>query len=205
MLIWSRPLRGYKQETEATVHRGSTKLDNRRLKNVARSDESRFLLQRSDGRVRTVVSNIIAESVVQAGGGVMVFEMHRLNTTWVSPTSILLWPQRSVPPHEAQTVSYWFLEHDSDCTHMTSTFTRSPSPEPGTVDSHHRRVVRTLCLYSAFCNKAWITIEEIIARLFKMFWSDDTRYFSSCECAHVNAAGLVPFTFQNINITSAYL
>ncbi len=46
------PLLSAKNSTRRPVQTGSPKLDNRRLKNVAWSDESRFLLRHSDGRVR---------------------------------------------------------------------------------------------------------------------------------------------------------
>ncbi len=42
---------GLQQQKTTTIHTGSPKLDNRRLKNIAWSDESWFLLH-SDGRVR---------------------------------------------------------------------------------------------------------------------------------------------------------
>ncbi len=60
-----------------TIHTGSPKLDNIRLENVAWSDESRFLLQHSDGRVRIwrkeheSMDPSCLVSMVQAGGVIM--------------------------------------------------------------------------------------------------------------------------------------
>ncbi len=75
-------------------------MDNKDWKNVAWSDESRFLLRHSDGRVRIwhkeheSLDLFCLVSTVQAGGGVMVWGMfswhtlgplvpieHRLNAT----------------------------------------------------------------------------------------------------------------------------
>ncbi len=80
--------------------KGSPRLDNRSLENVAWSDESRFLLRHSDGRVRIwrkeheSMDPSCLVSTVQAGGGVMVWGIfswhtlgplvpieHRLNAT----------------------------------------------------------------------------------------------------------------------------
>ncbi len=69
----------YEQETEAKYRTGSPKLDNRRLENVAWSDESQFLLRHSDGRVRIwhkeheSMDPSCLVSTVQAGGGVIVW------------------------------------------------------------------------------------------------------------------------------------
>ncbi len=63
------------QETEATIRTGSPKLDNRKLENISWSDESRFMLQYSDGRVRIwhkeyeSMDPSFLVSTVQAGGG----------------------------------------------------------------------------------------------------------------------------------------
>ena len=54
----------YEQETVASIWTGSPQSDDRRLKNLAWSDESRFLQYHSDGKVR-----------IQAGSGVMVWGM----------------------------------------------------------------------------------------------------------------------------------
>ncbi len=86
---------------EATIRTGSPKLDHRSLENVARSDESRFLLRHSDGRVRTwckehesMDPSCLLSTVQAGGGGVMVWGIfswhtfgplvpveHRLNAT----------------------------------------------------------------------------------------------------------------------------
>ncbi len=91
----------WEQETEATIRTGSPKLDNRRLEKVALSEESRFLLRHSDGRVRiwrneheSMDPSCLVSMVQAGGGGVMVWAIfswhtlgplvpieHRLNAT----------------------------------------------------------------------------------------------------------------------------
>ncbi len=77
-----------------TIHSGSPKLDNIRLENVAWSDESRFLLQHSDGRVRIwrkeheSMDPSCLVSMVQAGGVIMggyfLAQFGPLSTNWAS-------------------------------------------------------------------------------------------------------------------------
>ncbi len=115
-------------------------------KNVARSDESRFLLQHSDGRVRIwrkeheSMDPSCLVSTVQAGGGVMVWGIfswhtlgllepidHHLNATaylsivadHVHPfmaTVYHLLMADNATCHKAQVISDWFLEHDNEFT-----------------------------------------------------------------------------------------
>ncbi len=119
-------------------------------KNVAWSDESQFLLRHSDGRVRIwrkeheSMDPSCLVSMVQAGDGVMVWEIfswhtlgplvpieHRLNTTadlsivadHVHPfmTTVYIssdgyFQQDNAPCHKDQIISDWFLEHDNEFT-----------------------------------------------------------------------------------------
>ncbi len=73
------------QETEVTICMGSPKLDNRRLEKVAWSDESQFLLQLLESRVRiwhkqheSMDPFCLASAIQAAVGGVMVFSWHIL-------------------------------------------------------------------------------------------------------------------------------
>ncbi len=113
-------------------------------KNVVSSDESRFLLQHSDGvRIWRKDPSCLV-STVQAGGGVMVwgiFSWHTLgpfSTNWASFKHHSLpeyccWPcpslydysvpifwcyfqQDNAACHKAQIISDWFLEHDNEFT-----------------------------------------------------------------------------------------
>ncbi len=128
-------------------------------KNIAWSDESRFLLQPSDGRFRIwhkaheSMNPSCLVSTVQAGGGVMVSwhtlgpfaylsivadHVHPFMTT-VYPSSGGYFQQDNAPCHKAQIISHWFLEHDN--TQMASTVTGSQSNRVplgcgGTGDSH---------------------------------------------------------------------
>ncbi len=113
-------------------------------KNVAWSDESRFLLRHSDGRVRIWhkdhesmdPSNLV--STVQAGLMVWgIFSWHTLgplgpiehclNTTaylsivalWLQFTHLLMYFQQdNAPCHKAQIISDWFLEHENEFTFL---------------------------------------------------------------------------------------
>ncbi len=115
-------------------------------KNVAWSDESRFLLQHSDGRVRIWRKDpsCLVSTVQAGGGGVMcggIFSWHtlgplvpiehRLNSTaylsivadhvhpfmtTVYPSSDDYFQQDNAPRHKAQIISDWFLEHDNEFT-----------------------------------------------------------------------------------------
>ncbi len=119
-------------------------------KNVAWSDESRFLLQNSDGRVRIwckeheSMDPSCLVSTVQAGGGVMVWEIfswhtlgplvpieHCLNATayliivadYVHPFMTIVYPSSdgylqkdNAPCHKAQIILDWFLEHGNEFT-----------------------------------------------------------------------------------------
>jgi len=110
-------------------------------KNVAWSDESRFLLRLSDGRVRiwrkqneNMEPSCLVTTVQAGGGGVMVWRMFSWHTlgplgpmpqpTWalyhVHPFMATMYPssdgyfQQDNPPcHKAWIFSNWFLEHDS--------------------------------------------------------------------------------------------
>ncbi len=108
-------------------------------KNVAWSDESRFLLRHSDGRVRiwrkeheSMPSSCLV-STVQAGGGAMVWGIsswhtlsplvpieHRLNATvYLSIVADHVHPfmtSRIMHHHKAQIISNWFLEHVNEFT-----------------------------------------------------------------------------------------
>ncbi len=113
-------------------------------KNVAWSDESRFLLRHLDGRVSIwrkeleSMDPFCLVSMVQAagGGGVMVWGdifldtlgplvpiEHRLNATaslsivaTVYPSSDGYFQQDNAPCHKTQIISDWFLEHDNEFT-----------------------------------------------------------------------------------------
>ncbi len=102
-------------------------------KNVAWSDESRFLLQHSGGRVRIWrkehesmdPSCLVSTVQAGAGGGVMVGDIllahfgleHILNISiplWLQRTHLLMYFQQdNAPCHKAQIISDWFLEHDN--------------------------------------------------------------------------------------------
>ncbi len=85
---WVPVLSAKNRETEATIHTGSLKLDSRRIgKNVAWSDESRFLLWHSDGRVRiwrkeheSMDPSCLVSTVQAGGGGVMVWGIFSWHT-----------------------------------------------------------------------------------------------------------------------------
>ncbi len=114
-------------------------------KNVAWSDESRFLLRHSDGRVRiqckeheSMAPSCLVSTVQAAGGGLMVWGIyswhtlgplvpieHYLNTVaylsvvadHVHPFMITVYFQQyNAPCHKAQIISDWFLEHDNEFT-----------------------------------------------------------------------------------------
>ncbi len=110
-------------------------------KNIAWSDESRFLLRHSDGRVRICrkehenMDPSCLVSTVQAGDGVMVWGIyswhtlgplvpieHRLNATaYLSIVADHVHPfmatsSRIIHRHKAQIISEWFLEHDNEFT-----------------------------------------------------------------------------------------
>ncbi len=105
-------------------------------KKIAWSDESRFLLQPSDGRVRIwhkaheSMNPSCLVSTVQAAGGVMVSwhtlghfaylsivadHVHPFMAT-VHPSSDGYFQQDNAPCHKAQIISHWFLEHDNEFT-----------------------------------------------------------------------------------------
>ncbi len=127
----------------AQVHQNWTIED---WKNVAWSDESRFLLRHSDGRVRIWRKGHESMHpsclVSMVPGGVMVWGIfswhtlgplvpieHRLNATpeyccWPCPIPLWLqcnqssdgYFQDNSPCHKAQIISDWFLEHDNEFT-----------------------------------------------------------------------------------------
>ncbi len=110
-------------------------------KNVAWSDESRFLLRHSDGRVRiwrkeheSMDPSCLVSTVQAGGGGVMVwgstdwalFKRHSLPEycCWPCPCLydysdqhlLMATSSRIMHRHKAQIISDWFLEHDNEFT-----------------------------------------------------------------------------------------
>ena len=115
-------------------------------KKVAWSDESRFLLRHSDGRVRiwrkqleSMDPSCLVSTVQAGGGGAMVWGIfswhtlgplvlieHRVNATaylsivavmtTVYPSSDGYFQQDNAPCHRARIISDWFLEYDNEFT-----------------------------------------------------------------------------------------
>ncbi len=132
------PLRSDKNRTRriqfTQTHQNCTIED---CKNVDWSDESRFLLQHSDGRVRIWLKEhesmdpSCLVSTVQAGAGTHFVPIeHRLNVTvylsivadHVHPFMttvyhlLMYFQQDNAACHKAQIISDWFLEHDNEFT-----------------------------------------------------------------------------------------
>ncbi len=93
-------------------------------KNVAWSDESRFLLRHSDTRVKiwhkeheSMDPSCLVSTVQAGGGGVMmwgIFSWHTLGP--LVPIEHWYFQQDNAPYLKAQIISEWFLEYDNEFT-----------------------------------------------------------------------------------------